>query len=653
MSWLLALPVLAVAVGVLYLPGLALLFAAGARGFLLYVAAPAVSVAVIAVLGIAFPFVNLAWTVPAVLIAVAVLGAMVAGARRLITGSWRRPRVERNAVAAGWTVAALAVAALVIGAHLIIVFGEPGNMSQTFDAAFHLNGVKFILDTANASSFHLSDLILPEGASSFYPAAWHGVVSLVAASSGGSVLVSANMVNIVVAAGAWPAGVMALTRVLAPGSRVAIVAAGIVSAAFAGFPLLPLDYGVLYPYFLALAFIPLALALGLSFTRLASFPSEEPALLRALALAATIAAMGLAQSAAVFAWAAMLVPVLIAAVIQLWRTHPSPRIRWATLAAGVLAVGVFAIAWYVIGRLGNTAPWDAYATPFYAVVELFSNSREGALPAVAVSVLTIIGLVSVVRGGRWWIAGMWAVAAVLFVVAASLPFGDLRNVAIGLFYKDPPRLTALLATIAAPVAVLGVVAVWDFAVKRLSPELYARLRAGRASVLVPVIAGVLLLATTQAGIAPAIANARPKYAMTEWSPILSIDERTLLERLHENVPEDAVVAGNPWTGSSLAYVVGDRRVLNPHFNVSADPAHVLINMELNQAASNPAVCEAIRELGVGYVLDFGVYTRDAGGVLDFDSTTNYKGFLDLADSGVVEEIDREGDKVLYRITACD
>lgn len=653
MSWLLALPVLVVAVGVLYLPGLALLFAAGARGFLLYVAAPAVSVAVIAVLGIAFPFVNLAWSVPAVLLALAVLAVVVAVVRRLLTGTWTPPRVQRNAVTTGWTVAALAVAALVITVQLIVVFGEPGNMSQTFDAAFHLNGTKFILDTANASSFHLSGLILPEGTSSFYPAAWHGVVSLVSASSGGSVLVAANMVNIVVAAGAWPAGVLALTRVVAPGSRVAIAAAGIVSAALPGFPLLPLDYGVLYPYFLALAFIPLALALALSFTRLASFPSEEPALLRALALAATVAAMGLAQSAAVFAWAAMLVPVLIAVVISLWRSHPSPRIRWTAVLAGALAVGVLAVAWYVIGRLGNTAPWDAYATPFYALVELFSNSREGAAPAVVVSVLTLIGLVSVVRGGRWWIAGMWAVAAVLFVVSASLPYGDLRNVAIGLFYKDPPRLTALLATISAPIAVLGVVAVWNFAVKRLSPELNARLRAGKASVIAPVIAGALLLATTQAGMQAAVAEAQPKYAMTEWSPILSIDERILLERLHENVPQDAVVAGNPWTGASLAYVVGDRHVLNPHFNVSAEPSHVLVNMHLNEAATDPAVCEAVRELGVGYVLDFGVYTRDAGGVLSFDSTTNYRGFLDLADSGVVEEIDREGDKVLYRITACD
>ncbi|MBG6239536.1 hypothetical protein IWX78_002523 [Mycetocola sp. CAN_C7] len=653
MNWLLALPVLVVAVGVLYLPGLALLVAAGARGFLLYVAAPAVSVAAVAVLAIVFPYLNLTWTVPLVLLVLAGLVAVVAVIRRIVAGSWAVRRVEQNAVTALWTVAGLATAAVVITAQLIIVIGEPANMSQTFDAAFHLNGVKFILDTANASSFHLSGLILPEGASSFYPAAWHGIVSLVSASSGGGILVAANMVNIVIAAAVWPAGVMMLTRVFVPGSRVAIVAAGIVSAGIPGFPLLPLDYGVLYPYFLALAFIPLALALALSFTRLVSFPFDAPILLRALALMATLAAMGLAQSAAVFAWAAMLVPVLLAVVIDVWRRHPSSRLRWPVLLAGGAALAVLAVAWYVIGRLGNTAPWDAYATPLYALVELFSNSREGAAPALVISILTVIGLVAVLRGGRWWIAGMWTVAAALFILGASLPYGDLRNVAIGLFYKDTPRLTALLGTIAAPLAALGVVAVWTWAAGRLAPELFARLRSGRTPLVVPVIAGVLLLATTQGGMQAAVVEARPKYAMTEWSPILSIDERSLLERLHENVPEDAVVAGNPWTGASLAYAVGDRRVLNPHFNVSAEPDHVLINMRLNEAASDPAVCDAVTTLGVGYVLDFGVYTRDAGGTLSFDSTTNYKGFLDLAESGVVEEIDREGDKVLYRITACE
>lgn len=653
-SWISALPVFAVAIGLLYLPGLIVLLAAGVRGFLLHAAAPALSVALVAVLGIAFGIIGVPWAVAVVLGAVLAVAAAVAVVHRLLTGTWRAPGAPRSTIRSGWTIAALSVAAVTITVQLIVIIGAPGNMSQTFDAAFHLNGVKFMLDTANASSFHLTALILPAGTSSFYPAAWHGIVSLVAASSGGDVLVAANVVNIVIAAGVWPAGVVALCRVLAPGSRIAIVAAGILSAGIPGFPILPLDYGVLYPYFLALAFMPLALALGLSFTGLVPRRALASPVLGFLTLASTLVAMGLAQSAAVFAWAAMMVPVAVAVVIRTWRESASPRVRWLVLLVFGVAVLVFGVAWYVIGRLGNTAPWDAYATPLYALVELLTNSREGALPAVILSVLTIVGLIWAVRSGRWWIAGMWAVCAVLFLLAASLPFGDLRNVTIGLFYKDPPRLTALLATIAVPIAVLGVLAVWNFIVHRLHTQLSARLRPRMIAVSVPVLAAALLLATTQgSAMQSAVAEARPKYAVTKWSPILSQDERTLLERLDDSVPEEAVVAGNPWTGASLAYAIGDRRVLNPHFNVSPEAGHVLVNMRLNEAAADPEVCEAIRSLGVEYVLDFGVYTRDAGGILSFDSTTHYQGYLALEESDAVTEIDRENDKVLYQVTGCE
>ncbi|GHD42527.1 hypothetical protein D9V29_00880 [Mycetocola manganoxydans] len=654
MSWLSALPVLAVSIGFFYLPGLAVLLAAGARGFVLHAAAPAVSAALVAVLAIAFPFVALPWAVPVVMAALLAIAAGTAVVHRLLTGAWGASRRYRKPTERSWIITALAIAAVAITIQLVIVIGDPTNMSQTFDAAFHLNGVKFVLDSANASSFHLSGLILPPGASSFYPAAWHGMVSLVAASSGGDVLMAANTVNIVIAAGIWPAGVVALSRALAPGSRVAILAAGVLSAGIPGFPILPLDYGVLYPYFFALAFIPLALALGLSVLGLVPRGTLAPPVLAALTLAVTLVAMGLAQSAVVFAWAAMLVPAALAVVVRIWRGSGPRGVRWAAVLAFGIAMLVFAAAWYVIGRLGNTSPWDAHASPVYALYELISNSREGAFPAVVISVLTIVGLVSVLRNGRWWIGGMWAVSAVLFLLAASLPYGDLRNVTIGLFYKDTPRLTALLATIAVPIAVLGVSAVWRFAEKRLQPRLDQRLRAARIAPVLPFFAAVLLLAATQGNAMQyAVADARPKYAMTESSPILSIDERTILERLGEHVPEDSIVAGNPWTGASLAYVVGDRRVLNPHFNISSDPEHVTVNTRLNEAGTDPEVCAALESLGVGYVLDFGIYTRDAGGVLSFDSTTNFEGYLNLAESGAVTEIDRENDKVLYRITGCD
>lgn len=655
MSWWEALPAGLVAVFLLFVPGGALVVAAGGRRFFALAVAPAVSVAVYAVLGILLPVVGVAWGFPAVAVATAILVAATAAVSWLVRRRRASDRDGSPFPPQPGTVIAVVLAAVLISIQLVIVHGNPDHVSQTFDAAFHLNGAKYMLETADGSSLHLSGLILPEGASSFYPAAWHDVVTLVAGLTGGSVIVAATMVNIAIAALVWPLGSILLVREVFPGSRVAVVSAGVLSAAFPAFPILPLDYGVLYPYFLALALLPAALALGLSLTGLVG-PSRVPLVLRILGLGASLVAIGLAQPSIVFAWAALLVPAAIAVYLRLIR-GASRRRRVALSALFLAALGALAAGWLVFGRVGQFSPWGPYASPPLAVVELLTNSREGSPVAIAVSALVLVGLVSLIRSReKWWLAGSWAVGALLLLCAVSLHFWTPRNLLLGLFYKDPPRLAALLVIVALPVAVAGVLAVWAFLLARVWPRIRDRARPERRrglALAASVATVVALIATTQ-GIAmqSAVQVAATKYNLTEWSPILSIDEKALLERLDTVVPEDAVIVGNPWTGTSLAYVLGDRRVLNPHFNVSRDPEHVLVNMHLTDAADEPEVCDALADLGVRYALDFGVYTRDAGGVLSFDSTTDYRGLLGLADSGIATEIDREGDKVLYEITGC-
>ena len=66
---------------------------------------------------------------------------------------------------------------------------------------------------------------------------------------------------------------------------------------------------------------------------------------------------------------------------------------------------------------------------------------------------------------------------------------------------------------------------------------------------------------------------------------------------------------------------------------------------LGEAATDPAVCDAVDRLGVRFVLDFG--DREVHG-----ATHTYDGIDDL-DNPVFELIDQEGDARLYRLTACD
>src|SRR5690606_20166954 len=126
---------------------------------------------------------------------------------------------------------ASAMAAIVISLQVIVMIGAPDAVSQTFDASFHLNGVRYLVDHSSASSFELTGLVLAPGISSFYPAAWHTIVVSVVQLSGAAVPLAANAVNILIASVVWPAGVLLLVNRLLPTSRAALLAGGVLAAA--------------------------------------------------------------------------------------------------------------------------------------------------------------------------------------------------------------------------------------------------------------------------------------------------------------------------------------------------------------------------------------------------------------------------------------
>ena len=669
MSWLSVLPAFVVIVGLLYLPGAALAAAVGARRFLLVAVAPAVSIAAFGAAAILFPFLGLPWAALPVAVAIAATAAVIFLLRRVLhrRSHPRAPaRTDAEPEAASgttWLIAgAVAIGGLLIALQLGVGLGQPDRISQTLDAAFHLNVVRYILEHGDGSSLHITDLVLPAGRSSFYPAAWHDFVALGADLTGVTIPVAANLGNLAVAALVWPAACILLVRVLLPASRVAIVGAGVLSAALPAFPLGMLSYGVLYPYFLALAVMPIALALGfMLFGRarlgVGRLGSGRLGLLIVL-LGAVLTAMGLAQPAIVFAWFACTIPLLLVLYLRYVRRHsePSKRILASVVVGGALLA--FAGAWIWVGRVGQNSPWPDYTNAVGAVFETLSYSFQGTPVAVVLSGLTIIGLVHLARHpDRLWILGMWAVAAFLFMTAAALPSWRLRAYTVGLFYRDPPRLASLLTVVALPIAVLGLVALWSFLHTRVWPRVTARLQArshvsaARAAVGLSLV--LLVVASQGAAMRDSVASLAHAYALTSDSAMVSTDELALLERLDESVPKGSVIVGNPWTGASFAYAVSGREVLNPTFNSRTDPRVPIVNAGLNEALTDPAVCDAVRALHADYVLDFGEFSRKPGkSGVKLSGGAAYVGLLDLKASGVVTPADSEGAAVLYRITAC-
>jgi len=126
------------------------------------------------------------------------------------------------------------------------------------------------------------------------------------------------------------------------------------------------------------------------------------------------------------------------------------------------------------------------------------------------------------------------------------------------------------------------------------------------------------------------------------------DEYEFLLRLDEHVPEGALVAGNPWNGSTMAWAVGGRRALFPHLVGEWSPDALIVATSLDRARDDPSVCEAVRRLDLEYVLD------DPGMLWGNPAEADaFHGISAAPASGVLTEIARAGETVLYRISGCD
>ncbi|MGH3703735.1 MAG: DUF6541 family protein, partial [Agromyces sp.] len=582
MTWLEFVPVVLAAIAWLVVPGALALWLLGVRGLLLYAGSGPLSVAFLAALAIGFGNLGIAWTQWAVAAAVATAASVLLVLRFVLRARWPwRAHVDERP-AWSWSVfGACAFAVLAIGAPLLFAFGAPDAISQTFDSGFHLNAVRFVLDTGNGSTFAIAGVT---GSGAIYPAAWHDLTSLVAMAPGsGSIPAAANAVDLAVSTIVWSSGVLVLARVIAPRRAAAIWIAAVVSASLPWFPLLPLTFGVLFPYFLALACLPLGLALVVSVLGRGD-ALATPTPVRVLLLASVCAAMALSQPSVVLGLIAASLPVVAACLIPVFRATSKTWLRMAIVAGSLASLVFFAVAWRQLGAIGYSSPWDAEASPIRGAFEVLTFTFEDGPPAIGLALLVATGVVvSAIRSGRRWIVGMWFIGALLYFASVVLPASDLRNVLLGVFYKDIPRLASFYVVLSIPAALLGGLAVWTWLSRLLN-----RRRNGRrvAAVVTAVVALAAYSAMQAPALTSAIGAARGTYALTDRSPILSIDERALIERLPQTTGGEGLIAGNPWTGTNFAYALAAQPVLNPHFNTVPLEARTIVNSRLAEAAQD-------------------------------------------------------------------
>jgi len=683
------IPVVAAAVAVLMLPGLLVAFAAGARGWVLLGAAAPASVTIISLTAILTGAVDVPWGVLPVVAVAALLALGVyilplpwllqVGRRRhsgpgasaaTTTGpsraggllQRRRPkRFGRDLI--GLIVGGLAIAGVftVIAWRLGQVFGGAENISQTFDNIFHLNAVRYIVDTGNASSLKISGFTASSGVAGFYPAAWHDVVSLTQQLAGSSVPASINGTNVAIGALVWPLSCLLLSTSVFGARRSVVVGTAALAAGFSAFPYLMVDFGVLYPNLLSIALMPACIALfalaigiarGIRLNRRSAW----------LLLFGSLPGLALAHPSTLLAVLAWTYPAVLAAMAAQSRKL-SPRLgAWRTYGAVLLGAaaytGAVALAWKKLRPDEAQSTWEPVQSLSQAFGQAVTSAPQGRPVPWLIFALTLLGIGALIQQRRHlWLLGMYSISVLMFMVVSGYPFSPFRTFIGGIWYNDPFRPAALLPVATLPVAVLGVVWLWDRAHAAVDARTTLAGRGAesgwRSANRVPAAALVLtllafggLVALSQRGaVTAAVRSASANYVVAPNSGLLSTDERTLLGRVAQEIPADNTVVASPWTGASLVYAISDRKSLTPHVfgDYDADTTEVL--RRLNQAGEDPSVCQSVRHLRAYYVLDFG--DREVhGGHHPFPGTQNLSSDPDFA------LIDSQGEAKLYKVVAC-
>ncbi|WP_371130798.1 DUF6541 family protein [Arthrobacter sp. SDTb3-6] len=667
MTWWQAVPAICTAAALLFVPGYILARGLGARGFGGAAMAPLASCGLVGVAGILGGLAHISWSVW-LLAGFTIACTAAAWVLRRIAYRKATPlRETKGPVWLNWIVmvASLAIAAKVITGRLLPAMGGPDSFGQVFDNIFHLNAIKYILETGNASTLNLGNLASGGHGVSLYPSVWHSIAALVAQLASVNVFVAENTLTVAVAALLWPFACICLVRGILGPRVLPTVVAGILSAGFWIFPYQLLQWGPLFPNTLSYSILPLALLVVAGLCGRLREPVADTFTLSMMLLVG-IAALFLTQPNGFSALLAFSVPILAGSWLRVFaagiRARKGTRYALFTVLWGLAAIVALLVIWTALVLGFDT--WKPSRSLPTAVKDVLTGGLLGGRFTWLASLLAAAGLLVILAKRRgWWMIGSMAVAGGLYVVAAYLPTGPVRQFLIGSWYQDPYRLAGLVplfTIVLACVGVDGAASALTAAIRWLAARTSHRfqealvhpattVRAAGGLLALVVVASVLVPLSMQAnhkGLDEVSAKIRTSWS---WTPgwVVSADEYKLMQRLDKDVPADAVIGVDPFNGGSLAYAVSGRKVSQYHLTPAPSASVSLVAKDLATAAPGSATCRAAAKANIRYVLDFGSFY-----MLQFPQARMYPSFVNIKDSSTLKLVDQQGAAKLYKVVGC-
>lgn len=645
------LTALLIAAAVLLLPGLALGWVLRLGAVRTAALAGPLAVLLLGGAGVVLDWAGVAFAPLQVLLVLAapVLLAIAVATRRGLPRPPLRP---------GWPVLAAAVVAAAAIAWFGLSATAPwGAANQSYDGVFHANVVSSILATGDASSFDLYSIARIGGDGvEFYPGGWHALVATVAMLSSASVPVAEAAVWVGVGALVWVPGVVALADALfgrGPQRRVLLTVTAVAAAAFPLFPGLLLAWGTIFPTGLAMALLPVGLALLVR--------AVERGGLREVLLPGVLwlGAAGLAHPRSLLSLVAVAAPLAIVVLARLirfgWQRRRRLTIAAIVASAALLVGGLVAVYLYLVRSYGlaerpladrlNGGPATATDDLPTALLQALTMSpaQPTGQPAPHAWLLALLCAAALalllLRGPHRWVAASVPLVVILYTAAAGSN-DDWAKVLTGAWYKDRYRLITLLPMLLAPV--LG------YTAARIAHNLRDRPRAKRMGAAVAGAVALAIAAVTAGPVAVRDAAAA-SYAVPASGGLIDADDAAVMDEVPSIVPAGERVIGDPWDGAVLTWVLGDREPVFPHLTGTWGADRDLLLARLDQASTDPEVCAALGRLDVHYLYSSGSELWGGGDV----QAQPFATITAAADAPGFEVVAEQGTARLLRITACD
>ncbi|MDT5212250.1 MAG: D-galactosaminyltransferase [Mycobacterium sp.] len=607
---------------------------------------PALTYGVVALAILPMGAIGIPWNAWTALLALVLVVILVTIAQLALTRFRDRSAEERAPTMGPGLVVA---AGVVLGAVFILysaIRGMPNwqSIPSTWDAVWHANTVRFILETGQASPTHMGDLRNVETHDAlYYPSTFHALAAIQVHLTGAAPTTAYTLNSLAAAVWLFPASAAMLTwqlmraRVDQWHAAAAAASAAALSASFTAVPYVEFDTASMPNMAAYGVAVPTMVLIASTLRHRDRIPLAVIALLGVFSVHIT---GGVVAVTFVVAW------WLCDALWHPVRGRLTDFISLAAVGVPTLLLllpqflGVLQQAEIIVGHEFVTHEGKKKAL-FDAIVQHTRHLNDYPIQNILIALAAIGGVILLVRR-LWWPLAVWALLVVA-IVHSSAPFGGPIGALTGtfsdLFYSDPRRLSSVVTMLLAPMAGIALFTMTWAAVaglRRLAPRL--NLRVGYAVTVVVIVAVSAGLAWHYFPRHERLIGEKYDKVIIDDKDIQAFDYLATLPGARNTLIGNANTDGTAWM-----YAVNGLHPLWTHYDFPQQqgPGYHRFNFwaYADDADTDPRVAAAVYALNIRYVITSTPVVRGfvmPDGLVSLDKSRSWKKIYDNGEDRIYE-----------------